>query len=123
MKLLKRIGFYLIGVTIGIYFVQFMWKEKDVSFDYGPDARTLKSIRTKQIQYSDKVVQLIAEQKIDTIQISELLRFSDVDFSNSKPRQKPCAEYLLVGKEKLKSIRLYVERCDSVSTIRNVLFQ
>lgn len=121
MKLLKRIGFYLIGVTIGVYFVQFMWKEKDVSFDYGMDARTLKSIRTKTILYSDAVQQLLNEKKIDTSEISLLLKFSDVDFNQSKPRQKPCAEYLLNGKDQLKEKSLYISRCDSTATIERVI--
>lgn len=121
MKLVKRIGFYLIGVTIGVYFVQFMWKEKDVSFDYGMDARTLKSIRTKNILYSDAVKTMIAERKIDTAEISLLLKFSDVDFSKSKPRQKPCAEYFLTGKNQLVNKSLYVIRCDSTATIKKVI--
>lgn len=121
MKLVKRIGFYLIGVTIGVYFVQFMWKEKDVSFDYGMDARTLKSIRTKNILYSDAVKTMIAERKIDTSEISLLLKFSDVDFSKSKPRQKPCAEYFLTGKNQLVNKSLYVIRCDSTATIKKVI--
>ncbi|MAD98556.1 MAG: hypothetical protein CMB99_14630 [Flavobacteriaceae bacterium] len=120
MKLLKRIGFYLIGVTIGVYFVQFMWKEKDVSFDYGPDARTLKSIRTKEIKYSEAVQLMISTNQIDTAKINTLLKFSDVDFNKSKPRQKPCAEYFLTGKGNLENIDLYVSRCDSIATIEHI---
>ena len=47
MAWLKRIGYYLVGVSFGSIIVFFIWKNKKVSFDYGPDARTLKTIRIR----------------------------------------------------------------------------
>ena len=47
MNLFKRFIYYIIGVFFGSLVVYFIWKGKDVSFDYGMDARTLKTIRTK----------------------------------------------------------------------------
>ena len=40
MNLFKRFIYYLIGVSFGSIVVYFIWKGKDVSFDYGMDART-----------------------------------------------------------------------------------
>jgi len=42
MNLFKRFIYYLIGVSFGSIIVYFIWKGKDVSFDYGMDARTLR---------------------------------------------------------------------------------
>lgn len=117
MQLLKRFGFYLLGVALGVPLVMFMWKGKNATFDYGPDARTLKTIRKKQRLFSEEAKQVMLDKNIDTAHISSILKSGDVNFSKSKPRLKPCAEYLIEGKK----IDLYVIRCDSTSTIDKVL--
>lgn len=116
MQLLKRFGFYFIGLTLGSIVVLFFLKNKKVSFDYGMDARTLKSIRIRKRVFSEQAKKSMETHNIDTVQISKILETGDVNFSKSKPRKKPCAEYLISGKK----ISLYVIRCDSVSTINKV---
>lgn len=123
MKLLKRIGFYLIGVSLGSIVVLFIWKGKDVTFDYGPDARTLKSIRKKVITYSETAKSSMQELNLDSIAIQTILYKGDVNFGKSKPRQKPCAEYFITGKHNKRKINLYVTRCDSIATIDKVSLQ
>lgn len=121
MKLLKRIGYYLIGVSLGSIVVLFIWKGKDVSFDYGMDARTLSSIRKKQLVYSDEAKQAMTSFKIDTATIKYILNNrADVDFDKSKARLKPCAEYYIIGKDSLQSIHFYVKRCDSIATVEKL---
>lgn len=121
MKLLKRIGFYLIGVGLGSILVLFIWKGKDVSFDYGMDARVLSSIRKKHLIYSDSAKSSMQNTAIDTTEILKILdNGGDISFDRSKARLKPCAEYYVMGKEKLQSIHFYVIRCDSIATIQQV---
>lgn len=120
MQLLKRFGYYLIGIALGSLVVLFIWKGKDVSFDYGMDARTLKTIRIKKRLFSDNAQQILATSKIDTTTISTILNHGDVDFGKSKPRLKPCAEYFITGKDSLNHIDLYVIRCDSTATIDKI---
>lgn len=119
--LIKRIGFYLIGVTLGVVGVSFFWKKKDVSFDYGMDARTLKTIRKKQRLFSDEAKQVMFQKNIDTLMISSVLENGDVDFSQSLPREKPCATYYIEGEYKSKKIDLLVKRCDSTATIQKII--
>lgn len=121
MQLLKRVGYYLIGVALGSVAVMYFWKQKDVSFDYGMDARTLKTIRIKKRLFSKEAKEVMASKQIDTGTISTILTYADVDFSKSKPRLKPCAEYYITGKDSLENIHLYVVRCDSTSTIQKVI--
>ena len=121
MQLLKRVGYYLIGVALGSVAVMYFWKQKDVSFDYGMDARTLKTIRIKKRLFTEEAKQVMASKQIDTATISKILTYADVDFSKSKPRLKPCAEYYITGKDSLENIHLYVVRCDSTSTIQKVI--
>ena len=120
--LLKRIGYYLVGLSIGSVAVYFFWQKKDATFDYGMDARTLKTIRIKKRFFSDEAKLSMQKHKIDTAKISTILYIGDVDFSKSKARQKPCAEYFVTGKRELKNVSLLVKRCDSTSTIQKVMF-
>ncbi|CAM1348200.1 DUF4258 domain-containing protein [Tenacibaculum crassostreae] len=121
MQWLKRFGFYLVGVTLGSIIVLFIWKGKDVSFDYGMDARTLKTIRIKKRLFSEDAQQIMATSKVDTATISTILNHGDVDFGKSKPRLKPCAEYYITGKDSLKNINLYIIRCDSTATVDKII--
>ena len=121
--LLKRIGYYLVGLSIGSIAVYFFWQKKDASFDYGMDARTLKSIRIKKREFSKDALRVLESTSIDTSQISSILKNGDVDFTKSKARLKPCAEYYISGNDNLKNISLYIIRCDSVSTIKNIIYK
>jgi len=121
MQLLKRVGYYLIGFSLGAIAVAFFWKQKEATFDYGMDARTLKTIRIKKRIYSDKAKKSMAKYQIDSLKITTILQYGDVDFGKSKPRQKPCAEYYISGKKNLKTVHLIIKRCDSTATILNII--
>lgn len=120
MHRLKRVGYYLIGVAFGSIIVLFIWKGKDVSFDYGMDARTLKSIRKKQLVYSATAQTVLSKSQIDTIAVNAILHTGDVNFDKSEQRKKPCAEYFITGTYEEKNIDLYVQRCDSIATIQTI---
>ncbi len=119
--LLKRIGYYLVGLSIGSVGVYFFWQKKQATFDYGMDARTLKTIRIKERIFSDEAKNSMLQYNIDTTKISTILYAGDVNFGKSKARQKPCAEYFVTGKRELKNVSLVVKRCDSTSTIQKVI--
>ena len=120
MGLLKRFGYYLIGLSLGSVLVLFIWKGKNVAFPYGPDARTLSSIRKKQLIYAEDVKGMMSKIQIDTSEIQKLLTQGDVDFGKSKPRLTPCAEYLISGIHAKKTINMYVKRCDSTALIERM---
>ena len=119
MQLLKRFGYYFVGVALGSLAVMYFWKQKNVTFDYGMDARTLKTIRKKKRLFSEEAKQIMLNSKIDTAQISNTLKYGDVSFKKSKPRLKPCAEYYITGKE----FDLYIERCDSIATVDKIILK
>lgn len=119
--LVKRIGYYLVGLSLGSIAVYFFWQKKNATFDYGMDARTLKTIRIKKRVFSDEAKQSMLKHKIDTTKISTILHLGDVDFGKGKPRQKPCAEYYITGKNDLKNVHLYVKRCDSIASIEKII--
>ena len=119
--LIKRIGYFLVGVSLGSIGVYFFWQKKNATFDYGMDARTLKTIRIKERVFSDNAKKVMLNSDIDSTKISTILYTGDVDFGKSKPRQKPCAEYYITGNNELENVSLYVSRCDSVSTIKEII--
>ncbi len=121
--LVKRIFYYLIGVSISAIGVYFFWEKKNATFDYGMDSRTLKTIRIRERLFTDEAKNSMLQHNIDSIKISTILHNGDVDFGKSNPRLKPCAEYFITGKKELKSVSLYVKRCDSTSTIQKVIVE
>ena len=121
MQLLKRFGYYAIGLAFGLLIVLFIWNGKEVSFDYGMDARTLKTIRIKKRLFSADALNTLNNSKIDTATISAILKRGDVNFGKSKPRIKPCPEYFITGKDSLTHINLYIIRCDSTATIDKII--
>ncbi len=121
MQLLKRVGYYLVGLSIGSIAVFFFWKQKNVSFDYLPNARTLKNIRVKERLFSENAKQVMISKQIDSAMISQILQFGEVDFSKSKPRQLPCREYWVDSEGMEKQISLIIKNCDSIATIEQIL--
>ncbi len=119
--LLKRIGYFLVGASISSIGVYFFWQKKNATFDYGMDARTLKTIRIRDRVYSEEAKNTMKNANIDSLKIAKILNFGDVDFGKSKQRKKPCAEYFVTGKNELENVSLYISRCDSTSTIEKII--
>ncbi|MGB0892664.1 MAG: DUF4258 domain-containing protein, partial [Flavobacteriaceae bacterium] len=93
MQWFKRFGIYLIGVALGSLIVSFFWSKKEVTFDYGMDARVLKTIRIRKQHFSETAKSSMQKFNIDTAQVSAILKNGDVNFGKSKARIKPCPEY------------------------------
>ena len=119
----KRLGFYLIGVGIGIYFLGKIYDKKGATFDYGPNARTLKSIRSKPyFNYDANVKSLMKQNQIDSTAINSLIMYGDVQFTKENRRKGPCHTYLIKPTSKTANISIRVERCDSVATVVGLEF-
>jgi hypothetical protein len=121
--LIKRVGYYLVGLSLGSIAVYFFWQKKNATFDYGMDSRTLKTIRIRERLFSDDAKNTMHKFNIDTLKISTILKSGDVDFGKSKQRQKPCAEYYITGSKELENISLLVKRCDSTSKIEKIIIE
>ncbi len=119
MTLKKRLLFFAGGALIGVFFVSIIFDKKDVTFDYFPNDRVLKTLRTKQRQFDDKALAFFKSQAIDTAQIEAFLTDADVDFGKSKPREKPCNFYHVESEFETKKIGLYIKNCDTLVTIQN----
>ncbi len=120
MKLIQRIGYYLGGFSMGLVILAFFLNGKKASCSYGPDARVLKNINSKKIEYTSEVKSYILNYISDTTKINYVLKKGDVNFSESKTRQKPCGIYIIEGKYEKEEIILTVQNCDSTATITNI---
>lgn len=120
MKLAHRFLYFFSGVTLGIIFLVFFLSGKKTSCEYGPDARTLKSIRVLKHDYSRQAENFLAEHNLDTASVSHILKTGDVNFSKSKTHLDSCNIYNVYGDYKTQHLELIIERCDSVATIKKI---
>ena len=115
MDFLKRLGFYLVGLSIGIVFLTIFLKKKSeqtgTEFCYFPNCRTLKDIRSKPVTYSDNISKLLAEKRLDTLDIKRILTEGEVDFGRSDTKSVACKTYFVVGTLKEKETTLKVKNC------------
>lgn len=125
MNLKQRSFYFIIGLFLGIIAVLFIAKKKNVQFPYGPDARTLKSIRVKKAYFfSEQAQQALNTYEIDSLRLAYLLTESDVDFSESNTdRNQPCQTYKINGALQEISVSMLVKRCDSSATFEEILVQ
>ncbi len=123
MKFIHRIGYYLGGFSIGLIFLAFFLSGKRASCSYGPDARVLKNISTKQLVYSPNVIELITNKSIDSLTISKILKSGDIDFSEVNRDLDSCKIYIIEQEINDKNIALTVENCETTATILDIILK
>lgn len=126
MAFLKRLGFYLIGLSIGIVFLTIFFKKKaeetGVTFCYFPNCRTLKDIRSKQLSYSEDIQAMLQQQLIDTMAIADFLLDGDVDFGKSNTSSAPCKTYYIQGTLKGKDAELKIRNCENKAIVESIKY-
>lgn len=124
MAFLKRLGFYLIGFSIGLIFLFFFLKKKSdetgASFCYLPNCRVLKELRSKPFTYSQQIDQMIYEKTLDSLTINYFLNDGDVNFKKSDTKNKSCKTYLIEGNVEEQLMVLTVKSCDSTTVIEKL---
>jgi len=122
MNLLKRFGYYFGGFAIGLVLLAFFLNGKKVSCDYGPDARVLKNINSKELVFSDEAKTFMSSKDIDTTKINYILYKGDINFSESESRKIPCGIYQIEGEIGKKETALIVENCEKKATLQSIKF-
>ena len=124
MAFIKRLGFYLVGLSIGLIFLTIFLKKKSeetgVYFCYLPNCRVLKDLRSKPIFYSEGIRNKMKEQILDSTTISYFLNEGDIDFGKSNTESTPCKRYLIEGKIKEEEAFITVDNCPSKITIKTL---
>ncbi|HXJ97987.1 MAG TPA: hypothetical protein VNJ50_04015 [Gelidibacter sp.] len=120
MKFIHRIGYYLGGFSIGLIILAFFLSGKKTSCAYGPNARTIKNISQKQKIYSDDAILTMQSFEIDTTIVSDLIKYGDVNFSESDTKAEDCKTYIIKNNYKNQNFRLQIKNCDSSATIESI---
>jgi len=124
MAFLKRLGFYLVGLSIGIVFLTLFLKKKSeetgTEFCYFPNCRTLKSIRSKPMSFSKEVNKLIVNQELDSVDIMAVLHHGEVNFGKSDTQSKPCKTYYIDGVIKSTQVILKVKNCTQKAVLEEI---
>ena len=93
---LKRLGWYLIGFSIGLVFLFFFVKKKSgesgLDICYFPNCRVLKDIRSKPISYANGLENLFPQ---DSILWNSFFKEGNIDFGSSDTKSEPCKTYII----------------------------
>jgi hypothetical protein len=98
MRLRYRFAYYLIGFTLGLFFVTAMFIGKDTRCNYFPNARVLNDLRNKSFVFSNEASEVLAQGWVDTTDIKNCLKHGDVDFSKSNTKIGSGKRYIIEGK-------------------------
>ncbi len=120
MGFLKRLGWYLVGLSIGIVFLAFFLKKKSeetgTSFCYFPNCRVLKDIRSKPIAFANNEQDTIRFKALEA-NIQSILLDGSIDFGKSDTKSKPCKTYYITKDD----IELQLKNCTDRVIIEKVL--
>lgn len=126
MAFLKRLGYYLVGLSLGLIFLAFLLKKKTSEtgseFCYFPNCRVLKDIRSKPLTFSDTVEELLSSNALDSTDIQYFFEEGSVDFSKSNTKAVPCKEYHIDGIIDGKEASLLVNNCENNVVLESVVF-
>ncbi len=124
MAFLKRLGYYMVGLAIGIVILTFLLKKKTTEtgteFCYFPNCRVLKELRSKPLTYSPSIQELISSTDLDTTEIKVLLREGDVNFTKSDTEASPCKEFIVEGRIHEKEASLLFKNCENSTILESI---
>ena len=115
MKLIYRIGYYLMGFAVGLVFLSFVLKGKKTSCDYGPNDRVISNISKKSwgsVGHSSSEF-----SSFDSIAFQSFLKMANVDFGKSDREKDSCKTYYLTGYWEGKNINVELENCEEMINI------
>ncbi len=84
MSFIKRLVYYLGGVGLGIILLMFFLSGKKTSCDYGPNARTLKFLKSKPLFKSDELQRTLMSFELDSAQVASVFIQGEVNFQKSE---------------------------------------
>lgn len=129
-KFLRRFGYYLGGMAIGIIALKYINKQKGTTFDYGPNARVLKQIRIKDtLKVAPKAKLTLEQYQLDSLDIQYALHKGIWDRDKSEVHKNPCPVYWIdahIGKKVNNTVQHHnvafvIERCEYTATINKVI--
>ena len=102
MSFLKRLYYFSTGLIIGIVFLIFILNGKRTSCNYGPSARVIDNIISKELVLNYQT-DSIADDELYNIISKGRVRFNKSDITN-----EPCALYFIESGD----LSLLIENCE-----------
>ncbi|MGA9239510.1 DUF4258 domain-containing protein [Robiginitalea sp.] len=118
MPFLKRLGYFLLGLSIGLIFLAFFLRKKTdetgTEFCYLPNCRVLKELRSKPMRTDPAL-----STPIDTLLIQELLQEGSVDFKASNTKASPCKIYRIDYETIEGEVSITLENCQEYTLLKD----
>ena len=120
MPFLKRLGYFLMGLSIGLIFLTFFLKKKSdetgVEFCYLPNCRVLKELRSKPLVIDDSL-----QPFSDSLAIRAVLEDGDVLFRKSDTEAKTCKIYVVRGQSNQEELELTFLNCEGETRLKDYI--
>ena len=116
-----RFTLYGIGFAIGIVLVFFFLGGKKASCNWLPNDRILNIISQKKITLSEDVHNELTSTETDSLDIMQILKRGEIDFSKSQVKNDPCRNYWIEGAVDQKDLVITVEVCDSTAVVKTLV--
>lgn len=121
MGFVRRLGWYLVGLSIGIVFLVFFFKKKSdetgAEFCYFPNCRVLKDMRSKTLIFGDE----LPEKYKDTLLIKTFLTDGNVDFGRSDTKSEPCKMYHISTNFNQEDLSAQIKNCKDRIIVESIL--
>ena len=116
MEFAKRLVWYLFGVGFGVVFVMFIFGDRDITFNYFPNARVKGDLLKKVINYDKSTINTLEDLGLDTLDVNNLLKDGDVDFSKSNTDLDSCKTYYIENDR----LNVVFENCESLVNLLEI---
>ena len=113
MSFLKRLYFFLFGLSIGIMILIFVINKKDTRFNYSPNKRVLNDIYKKNWVFSNQTMIFHKDKKF-------FFKKYDVNFSKSNVKLDTCKVYIIETEMKNKKVIYQVENCKNTANFKRI---
>jgi len=121
MKLTYRLGYYMIGLTMGLFIVAAIWSGKDARCNYFPNARVLSNFRSKPFEFSKIAKAQLQEGWVDSLDVINTLKNGDVNFDQSNVKAEGGKKYIVEGMTVKKlPITLEIINYDKKAVLKNI---
>ena len=107
MSFLKRLYYFSTGLVIGILFLFFILNGKKTSCNYGPSARVIDNIISKELIFK------LEKDSIENEELIDIISNGKVRFNKSDVDKKPCALYFIESG----TLNLIIENCDKKAKV------
>ncbi|MEO1486518.1 MAG: DUF4258 domain-containing protein [Bacteroidota bacterium] len=119
MGFLRRLGWYLFGLSLGIMVLVFILKKKSednpITFCYLPNCRVLKDMRSKKMIFGEN----LDSKYRDTVLLQTFLVEGKINFGKSDTEAKPCKKYIVEHPEE--NLEAHLQNCDSTLIVERLV--